>query len=928
MRPAWRLAMRNLRAKPKRTLLLVSAVSLSALLIAAVATAMASIQGSIQERVGKQIGVADIKIQGRGTGQTIDARWVERAREWPGVAAAAARVREPLNIRATIELWRPTHANDPEGEHILRTVQTVVTAMGHGVEPAADEATRSLTSETLVEGRLPQGADEIAIDTLLADRLAGRRGQAGAFGGAVQQRDVLVNEADGSAAGSEPVPAADAIERNERVTVGIGDTIELLTGVFRVRAEPFTVVGIVEPPPLGGRPQAFLNRVVLAEFAGDEGRVSEVDILLDEGVDPDGFAEARRAELSEQQRSRLLIQTTAKITSNLEDNLRTGRIGMIFATVLAFLAASFIIMTGLTVDVADRQRELAILRCIGGSRPQLAESQLMVGAIIGGLGALIGTPLGLAGCALLIWYFQDVIRTGLIITWWPIVMASAGSVASGVVGAAWPAYKASSTSPLRAMSPRAIPTTRGPIVLTSVLALSGVVTQLLVVGLPENGSVAFYLYMLIGLPGMFVGYFLLGVPMTLITVRVLGPLIARGLALPRRLLERTVGQTPYRFGFTSGAMMTGLALMIMIWTHGGSIGRDFLASFEFPDAFVSGTALSPEARQKLEELEFVEGTAAISIVPVKTELLGVTTLTSYTSSFIAFEPEPFFELAELTWVEGSEETAKPKLIAGGAVIIAREFQLAQGLGVGDTFDCEFEGEPHEFEIVGVVTSPGLEIVSKFFNIGEEYTQQAIHAVFGSRNDMVSLFGVDTINLIQVELDDGVDDEVAVETMRRTMLEGDYGFQDAGSGRAIKEQLMTVFGGAIGAFSAVAVCSMLVACLGVANLIIAGIDQRRFEFGVLRALGAQAGVLFRLAIGEAVVIAVGAMVLGTLMGLQASWAQQRMHRMLLGLDLKLVLPLDGALLGWSAVAVITVAAAIPAGLGIMRARPRDLLASRG
>ncbi len=36
----------------------------------------------------------------------------------------------------------------------------------------------------------------------------------------------------------------------------------------------------------------------------------------------------------------------------------------------------------------------------------------------------------------------------------------------------------------------------------------------------------------------------------------------------------------------------------------------------------------------------------------------------------------------------------------------------------------------DFEIVGVVTSPGLEIVSKFFNVGETYADQAVHAVFG------------------------------------------------------------------------------------------------------------------------------------------------------------------------------------------------------
>lgn len=922
MRPSWRLAIRNLRARPKRTALLVSAVALSALLIAAVATAMASIQGSIQARIAKQIGMADIRVQGAGTGETIDAAWLDRAADWPGVRAVTGHIEHPMPLRASVRLWRPVDPDAPDGPHRLTPVQTMVSSMGHSVEPGADAALQSLV---LLEGRLPQTPGEIAIDSLLADRLAGRAGHAGALGGAVQQRDVLVDIED-IVGESETVSAAEASRRNTELRVGIGNEVEFLSGFLYRRAEPFTVVGIVEPPPLGGRPQAFVLRDRLADLADKPGRVNRVDVLLEPGLDADAFAEARRSELSPEEASAVLIQTTAKITSGLNQNLRTGRIGMVFASVMSFLAASFIIMTGLTVDVAERQRELAILRCIGSERAQLAESQLGVGLLIGGLGAAIGTPLGIAGCAVLIWFFRDALQTGLVLSWWPVALAAGGAVIAGLLGAAWPAYRASATCPLRAMTPRATPVARAPIVVLTLVSLAGLATQLVTVGASDDGRTAFWLYVLIGLPCMFVSYFALGVPLMLLVVRVLGRPLSMLLALPSRLLERTVAQTPYRFGFTAGAMMAGLALMINIWTHGGSIGRDFLASFTFPDAFVSGLALSPEAQQQLEELPFVTGTCAISLFPIETDAFGVTNLTKYSSTFIAFEPEPFFELAELTWIQGSEETALPRLVEGGAVIVAREFQVAQGLGVGDTFVCRANDRTHEFEIVGVVTSPGLDIVSKFFNIGEEYTQQAIHSVFGSRRDMIERFGSETINLIQIELADGTDDAEAIATIRRELFP--YGILDAGSGRMIKDQLMAMFSGAIGAFSAVAVCAMLVACFGVANLIIAGIDSRRFEFGVLRAVGAQRGVLLRLVIGEAVVIAICAILLGTAMGIQASWAGQRLHRLLIGLDLRLLVPAAGIAIGWSAVAIVTILAAIPAGVSIMRTGPRELLSSRG
>jgi hypothetical protein len=62
--------------------------------------------------------------------------------------------------------------------------------------------------------------------------------------------------------------------------------------------------------------------------------------------------------------------------------------------------------------------------------------------------------------------------------------------------------------------------------------------------------------------------------------------------LPPTLLGRTVAATPFRHGFTAGAMMAGLALMISIWINGGSVLRDWLAKIEFPDAFVNGFRLA------------------------------------------------------------------------------------------------------------------------------------------------------------------------------------------------------------------------------------------------------------------------------------------------------------------------------------------------
>ncbi len=278
-------------------------------------------------------------------------------------------------------------------------------------------------------------------------------------------------------------------------------------------------------------------------------------------------------------------------------------------------------------------------------------------------------------------------------------------------------------------------------------------------------------------------------------------------------------------------------------------------------------------------------------------------------------------MTKLTWIQGDPVTALAELNKGGAILVAREFLITRGLGAGDTIELKHEGKPFTFRIVGVVTSPGLDIVSKYFDVGEEYVDQAINAVMGSRADMVEKFGNDNINLIQIAMKEGTDETKAMNEVRGLVGSGIIG---AGSGRGIKAEIKQFIGGSLLVSSVVAVGALLVACFGVANLIVAGIQARQYEFGVLRAVGAQKGLLGRLVIGEALLIAVTACLLGTALGTQASWAEQRIYEIIIGLVLHVRPPVIPVLAGWAAVTLITLAAAAPAAWRLMGKRPRELL----
>jgi hypothetical protein len=61
-----------------------------------------------------------------------------------------------------------------------------------------------------------------------------------------------------------------------------------------------------------------------------------------------------------------------------------------------------------------------------------------------------------------------------------------------------------------------------------------------------------------------------------------------------------------------------------------------------------------------------------------------------------------------------------------------------------------------------------DIASKFFDISSEYREQSLHAVIGSRQDLVEKFGTDAIKLIQLELADDVPDEEALRQIREAL----------------------------------------------------------------------------------------------------------------------------------------------------------------
>lgn len=722
--------------------------------------------------------------------------------------------------------------------------------------------------------------------------------------------------------------APDEIAVEERIAADLGITVGDPVRPFSYFGGPdaMTVTGVIAKPPFAEllRPRAVLDRAAFGEILGEPGALRVIDIILKPGADPADFADQFGADLP----AGLVVQPTERITSGIDRNIRAQQIGLVVVSIIGFLAAALIILTGLATDVAQRQRELAIVRSVGGSKSQVAGAQLTIGAIIGGVGASLGVPAGILIALAGVTLFREHLTAGLVIPRAGVSLAAFGALATGILGAAWPAILASRVSPLQAMASRAAPRSRRPVLISLAAGITLILAALALMATADTPDRAFWTYILGGVQGMFIGYFLLGAPAVLLVARVIGPPIARLMRVPAALIAETFAVSPFRYGMTAASLMVGLAMMTTIWTAGGALVGQWLGAVDFPDAFVHGWfGLKPADREKIDRLPFVTRSNAVTIIDVDDAgVFGVTGLQDLSTSFVAFEPEPFFAMTRLAWLDGDPETAIPRLKAGGAVLVAKEFRVARGLGVGDTLTINIPERagttPVTFDIVGVITSPGLELAGKFFDIGRQFRSQAVSAVFGTRDDLIKHFGVETVTLVQVDLDDSLCDDEAVRQLRRAFAGSSV---SVGSGREIKATVENIATGAFLVMSSVAVAAILIACLGVGNVIVAGIDARRFEFGVLRAVGAEGRLLGRLVLIEALVMSLAAGLLGTALGLQAAWSELTLYRRIAGLDLALEPPIRAIAIGWAIVLLLALATAFAPARRLSKRPPRELLA---
>ena len=556
--------------------------------------------------------------------------------------------------------------------------------------------------------------------------------------------------------------------------------------------------------------------------------------------------------------------------------------------VIAILVGGFIIANTFNILVAQRVRELALLRALGASARQVRWSVILEAALMALIGATLGLLLGLglsrALAALFSAFGLEIASSTLVLTTSTVVAAYAVGLGVTLVSAYLPARRASRTSPIAAMRDDTATPAEGSLrrrgIIGFLVALVGV--ALAVLGLMEP-------------PGPDAAWIGAAAVLWVLTAAALSPVLGHPVLIAcRRIFGAVFGTTgrlaaentlrnPRRTGATASALMIGLAVVSAVGTLAASMNRTVDAQVE--DQFAADFLV--------QSANFQSFPTTVGDDMAEVDGVEVLTRDQFTPALANGEPEfllaldpAYSEVYDIDLVAGTGELTQPR-----QALLSVDAANEQGVWVGGTLDLAFPGnKTAEVEVVGVFEST---------------------PVLGGINvplDLLPQMGIKrTDTSLSINVSDGVDpatvqadlEELVADLPIVTVYDKE-GFADS-----LKEQVNLLLYLIYGLLA----LAIVIAVIGIINTLSLSVIERTREVGLLRAVGLSRPRLRRMVTLESVTISV----MGALLGMAVGLVVGVLLRQSLSDDLtELALPLQNLVI-FLAISVVfgVLAALIPA-----------------
>ncbi|WP_019066686.1 ABC transporter permease [Streptomyces hokutonensis] len=638
-------------------------------------------------------------------------------------------------------------------------------------------------------------------------------------------------------------------ETAKRAGYKVGDTVRIsvdgpvlspkITGIFTTDDGNVTAGGSL----------ALFDTATAQKLFGKAGTYDEIDVKAAAGTSQAALKSALDQALpkgqTETTTAQKLADDQAETIASSMSGLKSGL--LVFAGIALFVG-TFIIANTFTMLVAQRTKELALLRAVGASRRQVTRSVLLEAFVVGAVAAVAGLVAGIgigAGLRGLMGTIGATVPDGpLVITSGTVLSALAVGILITMLAAWLPGRRAAKIPPVAAMSSvHATATTKSLVLRNTLGALfSGAGIAVVIAATTMNGSD--------GQAPMGVGAVLLIIGVFILTPLLSRPLIAAAAPVLRifgisgKLARQNSVRNPRRTAATASALMIGLTLITGMTVMAGSLQQaiDKMASSAISADYIvsmaNGNQLSPDVDKTLTTTSGITASSPLRNAPSRID--GETEfLTGVNGSAIG----------KLTDLKVDSGTFK---VAGTQVVVDDDTAKSHGWKAGSTFTTHYEdGKAQQLTVSAVYEGNALirGIMLDNATLSPHQTDPADMQILVKTADGASSSTKD-------KLEKALGSNPAVKVQDKKDLSNSIA------------QVFTLILNMVYGLLAMAV---IVAVLGVINTLAMSVFERSQEIGMLRAIGLDRKGIKRMVRLESLVISLFGGVLGLGLGVFFGWA---------------------------------------------------------
>ncbi|WP_031098677.1 ABC transporter permease [Streptomyces sp. NRRL S-15] len=525
---------------------------------------------------------------------------------------------------------------------------------------------------------------------------------------------------------------------------------------------------------------------------------------------------------------------------------------------IAFLVGVFLIVNTFSMLVAQRTREIGLMRAIGSSRKQVNRSVLVEAVLLGIVGSVLGVGAGI-GLAVGLMKLMGAVgmelsTEDLTIAWTTPVTGLVLGIVVTVLAAYIPARRAGKVSPMAALRDAGTPAD----------ARSGWIRAALGLVLTGAGAAGLWattrvddagegsLYLGLGVVLTLVGFVVIGPLLAGAVVRVLGVVVLRLFGPVGRLAERNALRNPRRTGATGAALMIGLALVACLSVVGSSmvasatdeldksVGTDFIIQSN------TGQLVVPQAAGAIEKVPGIEHVTDYKVLAAKLTNPDGSTVDEHVTAADPTYPQ---DLRRKT-VAGD----LAKAYDADSMSVGSDYAALHRIEVGDEIAVAFKAGDTAKLKVAAITSDDTTV-----------DQGAMYVNVTTAERHVAADRMPENMIMFASAEDGKEKE-AYAALKSSLAEyPQYKVQNQAD---FKQDLKDQIGQLLNIVYGLLALAIIVAVLGVVNTLALSVVERTREIGLMRAIGLSRRQLRRMIRLESVVIALFGALLG--LGLGMGW----------------------------------------------------------